>query len=382
MKKLIALVALASVTSFSFAGDSSKLVVHEWGTFTSISGEDGVALDYRPLAGVSDLPSFVYTAWDAKGLRGKAEYGKACVVGNVRMETPVIYFYADHETRVSASVSFPQGRITEFYPRVLSGHSSEVNWGTFVVKPDRAGSPIRGTEESHYYEARKTDADLVRVCSPQDDEYEKFLFYRGVGSFELPVKVQLLEDGQKLRIEGLRGDAIVYENRHGEARYRIVSPSCRSSFVECERPDLPLYTGFWPIMDEDLEKILVEAGLYKKEAKAMIATWEKSWSEEGLRVLYVLPRERTDEVLPLKIAPEPTELVRVLVGRAEVITPELEADVVASVAKLGAEKVEDREAARKALAARGRFARPILEKALAKTRDVEVSARIRELLSK
>ena len=257
-----------------------------------------------------------------------------------------------------------------------------MSWGKFVVKPDRSGSPILGAGESHYYEARKTDADLVRVCSPQGDEYEKFLFYRGVGSFELPVKVKLTEDGQKIRIEGLQGDAIVYENRHGEAKYRIVSPTPRTSVVECEHPDLPLYTGFWPIMDEDLEEILVKAGLYKKEAKAMIATWEKSWCEEGLRVFYVLPREKTDEVLPLAIDPKPTEIVRVLVGRAEVITPELEATVLASVAKLGAEKLEDREAAQKALAARGRFARPILEKALGKTRDAEVCARIRELLSK
>src|SRR5881275_912598 len=39
----------------------NRLVVHEWGTFTSIAGKDGVALEWRPLNGSTDLPKFVYT---------------------------------------------------------------------------------------------------------------------------------------------------------------------------------------------------------------------------------------------------------------------------------------------------------------------------------
>src|ERR1700730_3571547 len=63
----------------------SPLVVHEWGTFTSIAGDDGNALLWLPIATKSDLPTFVehYPDLNVKGgLRG-----------TVRMETPVIYFY-------------------------------------------------------------------------------------------------------------------------------------------------------------------------------------------------------------------------------------------------------------------------------------------------
>ena len=45
----------------------SDLVVHEWGTFTSIAGKNGVAIDWRPLNGASDLPGFVYTMDGADG---------------------------------------------------------------------------------------------------------------------------------------------------------------------------------------------------------------------------------------------------------------------------------------------------------------------------
>src|ERR1700682_2827814 len=43
------------------APGDNRLVVHEWGTFTSIAGKDGIALEWRPLNGSSDLPKFVHT---------------------------------------------------------------------------------------------------------------------------------------------------------------------------------------------------------------------------------------------------------------------------------------------------------------------------------
>src|SRR5436190_1203994 len=73
----------------------NRLVVHEWGTFTSIAGKYGVSLEWRPLNGASDLPSFVY---DVGGLAGGTglRHAERCVKCNyealVRMETPVIYF--------------------------------------------------------------------------------------------------------------------------------------------------------------------------------------------------------------------------------------------------------------------------------------------------
>src|SRR5438067_10505692 len=63
---------------------ASGLVVHEWGTFTSIAGKDGVALEWRPLNGASDLPKFVYTIQNYdEGLRHEL---KANLTAAVRME--------------------------------------------------------------------------------------------------------------------------------------------------------------------------------------------------------------------------------------------------------------------------------------------------------
>src|ERR1700756_4511813 len=91
---------------------SFGLTAHEWGTFTSIAGRDGSAVEWLPLTGSTDLPSFVEHFRNAGfklGLRG-----------TVRMETPVLYFYDSKEETVSVNVSFAKGLITEWYPHASS----------------------------------------------------------------------------------------------------------------------------------------------------------------------------------------------------------------------------------------------------------------------
>ena len=63
---------------------------------------------------------------------------------------------------------------------------------------------------------------------------------------------------------------------------------------------------------------LVTAGLYPKEATAMVDTWKDQWfAEQGTRVLYILPRAWTDRTLPLDVSPRPDRVVRVM----ELLTP-------------------------------------------------------------
>jgi hypothetical protein len=66
---------------------------------------------------------------------------------------------------------------------------------------------------------------------------------------------------------------------------------------------------------------LTEFGLHRKEAAAMVETWRDSWFEPGSRLFYIMPRKRVDELLPLRIAPEPSAIARVFVGRMELLAP-------------------------------------------------------------
>ena len=355
----------------------SRLVVHEWGTFTSIAGKDGVALEWRPLNGSTDLPGFVHTIQDgAKGLRHPAL--KADLDATVRMETPVLYFYSDKEIDVSVKVDFPKGKITEWYPQARTVNTG-IDWGRLKVMPGAAFNLPVDYKESHYYPARETDAAPIQVCATngKSAQQEKFLFYRGVGTFGLPVSVQL--KSEKLVLKNLGKDEIahmiIFENRGGKLGYRLLDGFTGETTVE--RPTLDKNIES---LLSDLKVMLVASGLYEKEATAMIKTWRSSWFEEGMRVFYILPRQTTDAVLPVTIDPKPAELVRVLIGRTEVITPEMEKAVQKQISMLGDPSPEVREGARQNIRRYGRFSEPILKRILENEKNGLMRERIKELI--
>jgi hypothetical protein len=380
--------------------NASDLVVHEWGTFTSVAGKNGVALDWRPLNGASDLPKFVYTMDEADGYRNT--YGskfeasqKGYIVARVRMETPVIYFYTKKEMEVSVRVDFPKGKVTEWYPQAgvvnaqyAKGQTGRnavdgINWGAVKLLPNETPDYLREVAYSHYYPARETDSVPIQVCNADKTrvEKEKFLFYRGVGNFDLPLKVKLNGEQVVLGTSGQSDPArrltnlVVFENRGGRIGYELVPALVGETVVARPR----LTKNLTQVFDE-LEKALVSQGLYAKEAKAMIETWKDSWFEEGLRVFYILPPATTDEILPLSVQPRPKETVRVLVGRAEVITPEMEEDVRRQVGRLRSVSAEERGAAETYLKKYGRFFEPILKSLLESERDPKVRSEIEKLI--
>jgi hypothetical protein len=342
------------------AATDDRLVVHEWGTFTTIAGEDGSAVKWRPLDEATDLPRFVYANRGrpvGAGLRHNQQCVKCDMEAIVRMETPVIYFYTDRETVVSARVDFPSGQITEWYPQARAAHSS-IDWGRLTVVPDAKVEFLTERRDSHYYPARETDAAPVRVCgnkrSGKGDEHEKFLFYRGVGSFDLPLAVKL--DGDRVTVSNNGPDAIpriiIFDNVDGKVAYGVHDLTAGATTVErpsrSRQSDSP---GSLDSLYAELEALLVANGLYEKEAKAMIKTWRDSWFEEGLRVFYVLPRS----------------------------TPEMQESMLNQITRLGDPRAEVRESARQAIRSRGRFAEPVIKRILEKTADAALRARIEEM---
>src|SRR5277367_677704 len=188
------------------------LTAHEWGTFTSIASKDGRAADWLPLTGSTDLPAFVEHFQNPNfkgGLRG-----------TVRMETPVLYFYSNHATTVSVHVSFSEGLITEWYPhasrvepaslqlqpqivaymkewnRRQKQPDSSISWDSVSLQPNDSASLPMEDSANHYYAARQTSSTPLRIKTQSGEQTEKFLFYRGVASFPVPVSVNLTGDGK------------------------------------------------------------------------------------------------------------------------------------------------------------------------------------------
>jgi hypothetical protein len=334
-----------------FAGGETQpglrdFTVHEWGTFTSVAGDDGAAIDWDALGCKSDLPKFV----NDFGYRGF----KWTLRGTVRMETPVLYFYSERALEAHVKVAFPQGLITEWYPQAgyqvfqkdrnagsmkplaanlngmdtsLKTLAGSIEWKNIQVQPDTSPVLPIGSDPSRYYAARETDSAPIAV----GDQHEKFLFYRGVGRFPVPLSARLSSDG-KLMVENHGSvsisSVILFENRAGRIGFRNVGAVKDAVAVE-----FPSLDGSLSQLLYDLEATLIAQGLFPKEARAMVDTWRDSWLEEGSRLLYVLPARAVDQSLPLHLEPAPSAIARVFVGRIELITPETIRPVEEAIAK-------------------------------------------------
>lgn len=324
-----------------------QLAVHEWGTFTTVAGEDGRAIEWLPLNGPTDLPCFVehfrnsniakiLPTEDARVI----DYATARsrLWGKVRMETPVLYFYGARETSFRVQVRFPRGLITEWYPHATAPFqlgvtatalrnpqfASGLDWSGVTLAAATSSLPTE-QGKSHYYAARATDALPVRVGS----QTEKFLFYRGVANFDVPLSARAAEGGS-IELRNLGSDiipnVILFERRGSSIGYRIGGP-LRGPMTLAS----PSRTATLESLHAALEKMLIDAGLYPREASAMLETRRDSWFEDGTRVFYVIPRTSVDAILPLTITPVPTDIQRVFIGRMELVTPSVQQTVEAAI---------------------------------------------------
>jgi hypothetical protein len=368
---LLALILIISVAPLTAAtiptAQPGGLTIHEWGTFTSVAGEDGSAITWNVLGCKSDLPRFVKDF----GYRGL----KLGVSGTVRMETPVLYFYSSRELEAHVKVTFPKGLLTEWYPQAeyevhqkgvedgstpalapgekrawtpaprnvagcmlchnqLNGIETEtqnltgtLEWSKIQVQPGTSPSLPVESEPSRYYAARQTDAAPIAVAGQQ----EKFLFYRGVGAFPIPLSARVSSDGQVVvENHGQPPVPVVirFENRERRIGFRNAGGLRDRATIEA-----PALSGSFQELRKVLETALIGQGLFPKEAQAMVETWRDSWFEEGSRLIYIVPAPAIDAILPLQVEPAPVQTVRVFVGRIELITPETKQSVESALAR-------------------------------------------------
>jgi hypothetical protein len=396
---LTAAAALILICTLAFVrGDNAptNYTVHEWGTFTSVQGGDGQLLTWRPWQ-TSELPGFVYD-WSKPGLnRGGQQTGfKGSLITLQRMETPVMYFYADQPMSVDVNVAFPQGFITEWYPQTTEIgptyardpnrpaknvlHESRAIWKNLqITPPSENGEKLlpQDTAGSHYFAAREPHSDFIHTDSAlstnNTSEFEKFIFYRGAGSFATPLRVTV-DSNNFVTVENNGSSTLAHlfliNVHNGQAGLGVLDELDSSNSIPwlqltAEPGDhwkqYPL-AQFQTEIAAQMQAALTSEGLFSDEAKAMVDTWKDSWfTEEGTRILYILPRQWTDGILPLALTPQPKELTRVMVGRAEIITHDTVNRLSLTLTQAAAGNTAAGAQARQQLKTLGRFASPALQ---------------------
>ena len=357
--------ALAALLLVSKAPDyPTDLVVHEWGTFTTIAASDGTLLnglylDEEPLPGFVNQMWPHYTEKKVSKNYGKGIYFQPVHV-NVKMETPVIYFYSPRSLPVSVRVDFPRGLISQWYPQCTTLKSAEpqqqgdvyavdfatpvngfMEWQARVLAPDAPQKPTAETPSLVWNAPRLTDANLLAVTSAGKEQIEKFIFYRGVANFAPPITakftgastnttastntIEITNTGKEdlpfvfVYEKPDQGDAKVYwQGGIPKGQNHLVDRKPGQSKLNQSEPSQKMtFTTF--------EKALVDAGLYPREARAMLNTWKTSYfGRPGIRIFWIAPQSWVNSILPLKITPQPKETHRVFVGRYELLSPGFE----------------------------------------------------------
>jgi hypothetical protein len=405
----IGLVALAAV-AWAWPQEKAKapagdLVVHEWGTFTSMQGSDGATLEGLQHE-EEGLPPFVYSRTKVREcpLRDKGYKGLEVEVEGVtkKMETPVTYFYTDRPGRARVRVCFKQGLLTQWYPvtdllgpaeagrndgplDLAKVEKSFLEWDVEILPKGAGLSEIPAVEKGDPWGfARLPDSNVLRTTERRTPrmgpvEAEKFLFYRGIGRFSLPLRA-VTSKGGEVTVHNDGDEPIRHvcamrrEGGTASLDYVEVVPARGSAKLTCAGG-----SEAGPVTEKLmalLRRALVKVGLYEKEAEAMVKTWERSYFHtEGFRLLYIVPEKFTNDVLPIAIDPAPKSMVRVLVGRLECITPEDEEEVEAALR-------DPSTAASKARLARlGRFLEPHVRRVLSITKDDAVKKAAKEILN-
>ena len=352
----------------------AEMVIHEWGTITTVHAADGT-----PQGGLNKieesevLPPFVHryepesTRFDPKKKLVKAPLVPGRPDVTLRLETPVIYFHPpagkQYDTPIDVAVQFRGGVINEFYPNAAASVrldtariSEKISAGViprqwtgevlnnFVVGSlawkgvklhDTVSAPL--TQDPVWLAPR--DVQAASVFLPDSGEGERYLFYRGVGA--LPALLQTrLKSGQitvsaPANLVWLEADSVALPNVwHVDVRENHTIAFREHGALTLHKAQAGKEVGrFKRFSNSDyaaanlqglrasLKAALIKDGLFADEAEAMLNTWKHSYFEKpGLRVFYLVPRVWTDHFLPLTFS-VPARVNRVIVGRID-LAPE------------------------------------------------------------
>jgi hypothetical protein len=358
------------LTAASTLAPAADLVVHEWGTITTIHDAAG-----KPQSGLNKidaadvLPDFVHRFEpEHTRLDPSRRFAKSPLVAGrpdvtMRLETPVIYFHPPpgekYQAPLDVEVNFRGGILNEYYPAaqaavrvdtervenkmdagvlprspsfdLLNNYVvSSLKW-TGVRIHDTVVAPL--TDNPVWLAPREVQAGSVFV--PEAGEGERYLFYRGVAHLDALLQTRL-SSGQvrlaapqsmtwleaptvalsKIWLADIRVDGIVAFREQGPISIAKEKPG--AEIGRLQRFAARDYSAVGAkLLRASLKRALLKEGLYADEAEAMLNTWKLSYFEKpGLRVFYIVPREWVDYHLPLKFS-VPARVNRVMVGRID-----------------------------------------------------------------
>lgn len=367
------------------AARDTGLVVHEWGSVMTLAGHDGATIGYLG-DDQSDLPGFVHT-WTS------ILQDQPMVI-----RKPILYFYPKDDTQQLGTVQIvaPKGLITQWYPKAASiqprffgqlpehvpVENGRIIWSGITASYDKDGKvPLPPIANNHPWWHIVRDVDAAKLST--HGENEKFLFYRGLHQLGATVHVTGSETDGAYTLQNngkhtVRRPIFMHID-HGAAKFYEVPT------LEPEAKHVLNLGDASTLTTEQATARFVEQleaeGLFPKEADVIRRIWGKFFfNRDGIRLLYIMPEPRADEMLNLVINPKPADVVRTLIVQVECPTAEMIQRIEELIADLGHSDFATRERAHAQLKSLDRFAEALLRQAVKDAEDPEVRNRARKIL--
>jgi hypothetical protein len=382
------------LAALAFRQEEAAFVVHEWGVATIMNGSTAIGAarsEGATFAGgvekPEELPKFVETF---KGFFDMTiENWK-----NMPVRKPIVYFYAKKRMQVDVRVSIPRGRPHAWWPLTgdvaprpafpgrgkglgqlgelpkveeMKPENGMLHWPAIVLDP--ATALPQPAADGWWPLARKTASTPVVADTLSD----KFLFYDALTFVDAGLDIEWTRDGKvKLAARSEIPLAIAVRVKEGACSFAA------KKLAKGESAELAPAAG-----TPDLVPPLVAAGLFKDEAAALAEIWkEEFFQAPGARVLAVVPRAAYDALLPIEITPKPDKLERVLIAHVECLDPDLAAKLDGWIAKLGADSLDERDAAAAEIRKLGPLAEKTIRAAAEKAADADLKGRLVDLLKR
>lgn len=335
-----------------------KLRVAEWGVWIN----EGESLTLAQSI-IDEIPPFVHQVGNDMASIKKGRTNSLIIVTK-----PIIHFSSDRPLVVDVSVKISAGRpwfgypmpddfatkgttgqfrtpkklprnvpatveldaldeLSEGYPWLIPCHTKRYvttmtdvgfRWQTLLVSPKKLDwmslEPITDQKFAWWNRLRKVECSWVS----NRGESERFLYYDGPTELASPVKASLESDYVKVAVPNqyLIRDEIKRTHLFLNFSNGKISATKDSAEFSKEKrsTELPIaklpYQG--EAVEEQLMEILIQYGLNVEEAKGLVDCWRPQFFEtEGKRLLTIFGNVEYQNLCPISITPDPTELRRV-----------------------------------------------------------------------
>lgn len=266
----------------------------------------------------------------------------------VHAAKPIIYIYSNDSFNLSLSVDFENGEAMEVWPYIPIG--KKISWNNFEISADCNTTlfPEQQWDMKEIYELGNYVVDNAN-CITYKNTTSKILFYNGKIDFGNAITGYYVDLGDKKQItltnnlnQNISDIYINYKEHFVDYSYGLGVSSTNVTLGilkidklnagETKTFDINIYDYSeipvaWTNQGKEFKQKLINEGLYTNEADKFMSAWENTFFgmsygygyysnidyKNGMNIIYILPKEKYNELFRLETSIEPKEIKRISV---------------------------------------------------------------------